>query len=62
MRFDAIIHIAGQSSGEVSFENPIYDLQSNVQSTLLLLELARRIKCKKVVLQVAFQYMEIMVN
>lgn len=45
--FDAIIHIAGQSSGEISFENPVYDLQTNTQSTLLLLDLARRIGCKK---------------
>lgn len=47
--FDAIMHIAGQSSGEVSFENPIYDLQTNAQSTVMLLDLARRIKCKKFV-------------
>lgn len=45
--FDAIIHIAGQSSGEISFEKPVYDLQTNTQSTLLLLDLARRIGCKK---------------
>ena len=44
--FDAIFHIAGQSSGEISFENPVYDLQTNAQSTLLLLQLARKIKCK----------------
>ena len=31
--FDAILHIAGQSSGEISFEDPIYDLQTNTQST-----------------------------
>lgn len=46
-RFNAIIHIAGQSSGEVSFENPIYDLNTNTKSTLLLLELARKTGCKK---------------
>lgn len=45
--FDAIIHIAGQSSGEISFEKPVYDLQTNTQSTLFLLDLARRIGCKK---------------
>jgi len=37
----AIFHIAGQSSGEISFENPSYDLQSNTESTLLLLKLAK---------------------
>ena len=46
-RIDAIIHIAGQSSGEISFENPIYDLQTNYQSTVLLLDLARKIGCRK---------------
>ena len=34
-KFDAIFHIAGQSSGEISFEDPVYDLQTNTQSTLL---------------------------
>jgi UDP-glucose 4-epimerase len=46
-KIDAIIHIAGQSSGEISFEDPVYDLQTNYQSTVLLLELARKIGCKK---------------
>lgn len=46
-RFDAIIHIAGQSSGEVSFDDPVYDLHTNTQSTLLLLDLAKKIGCKK---------------
>lgn len=46
-KFDAIIHIAGQSSGEVSFENPVYDLQTNCQSTLMLLDYAKKTGCKK---------------
>lgn len=46
-KFDSIIHIAGQSSGEVSFENPIYDLQTNTQSTLMLLDYAKRSGCKE---------------
>lgn len=45
--FDAIFHIAGQSSGEVSFDDPVYDLQTNTQSTILLLKFAREIGCKK---------------
>lgn len=45
--FTSIIHIAGQSSGEISFEDPVYDLATNTESTLLLLELARKIECKK---------------
>ena len=43
--FDAIYHIAGQSSGEVSFENPLLDLDSNVRSTLVLLKYAIENKC-----------------
>lgn len=46
-KIDAIFHIAGQSSGEVSFEDPVYDLQTNYQSTVLLLNLARHTGCKK---------------
>ncbi len=45
--FDAIFHIAGQSSGEISFDDPVYDLQTNAQSTLLLLKLALKTGCKK---------------
>lgn len=45
--FDAIFHIAGQSSGEISFDDPVYDLQSNTQSTLLLLDYAKRNNIKK---------------
>lgn len=45
--YEAIYHIAGQSSGEISFDNPVYDLQTNAQSTLLLLKFALKMGCKK---------------
>jgi len=48
-RFDAIVHIAGQSSGEISFEKPLYDLQTNTQSTLMLLQYAKNTGCKSFV-------------
>lgn len=48
-KIDAIFHIAGQSSGEVSFENPIYDLNTNAASTLLLLDYAKKNGIKKFV-------------
>ena len=48
-RFDAILHIAGQSSGEVSFDDPVYDLQTNTQSTLLILKYALKMGCKRVI-------------
>ena len=46
-KFYAIMHIAGQSSGEISFDDPVYDLQTNTQSTLLLMQFARENGCKK---------------
>lgn len=45
--FDAIFHIAGQSSGEISFEDPVYDIHSNTVSTLRLLEYARKVNCER---------------
>lgn len=36
LRFDAVCHLAAQSSGAVSAEKPLYDLQANAVSTLLL--------------------------
>lgn len=46
-KFDAIYHIAGQSGGVTCWEDPIYDLNSNVTSTLLLLDYARKYSCPK---------------
>lgn len=47
--YAAIFHIAGQSSGEVSFDDPVYDLQTNTQSTLLLLQFAKQRGCRRVI-------------
>tara|TARA_B110000008_G_C16917858_1_gene543450 strand:- start:222 stop:1148 length:927 start_codon:yes stop_codon:yes gene_type:complete len=47
LAFDAIIHIAGQSSGEISFDDPIYDIKTNAESTLLLLKYALQNNCKR---------------
>lgn len=47
INFDAIFHIAGQSSGEISFEDPIYDIKTNLESTILLLKFSLSIGCKK---------------
>ena len=46
-KYAAIYHIAGQSSGEISFDNPVYDLQTNTQSTLLLLKFALQSACTR---------------
>jgi UDP-glucose 4-epimerase len=40
--FDAIAHLAGQSSGEKSFDDPLHDLDANARSTLLLADWALR--------------------
>lgn len=47
IQFDAIFHIAGQSSGEISFDDPVYDIRTNAESTLLLLQLALKNKCSR---------------
>ncbi len=39
---DAIFHLAGQSSGEASFIDPVYDLRSHVMSTFFLLDWCRK--------------------
>lgn len=45
-KFDAIYHIAGQSGGVTCWDDPIYDLNSNVTATLLLLDYAVKSGCK----------------
>ena len=45
--FDAIFHIAGQSSGEVSFDDPVHDLRTNAESTLHLLTFALKTGCRR---------------
>jgi UDP-glucose 4-epimerase len=47
IRFDAIFHIGGQSSGEISYEDPEYDLNTNTLSTLKLLQYCQSTGCKK---------------
>lgn len=47
--YDAIFHFAGQSSGEVSFDDPVYDLRTNTESTLRLLDFARKAPCGRFV-------------
>jgi UDP-glucose 4-epimerase len=46
-KFDVIFHIGGQSSGEISFEDPEYDLNTNTLSTLKLLQYCVKTGCKK---------------
>jgi UDP-glucose 4-epimerase len=48
-RYDAVLHIAGQSSGEISFDDPSYDLQTNAEATLHILKFCLRNGCSRVV-------------
>ncbi|MDR1947356.1 MAG: NAD-dependent epimerase/dehydratase family protein [Desulfovibrio sp.] len=45
--YDAVFHIAGQSSGEISFDDPVYDLRSNTVSVLHLLRFALDNGCRR---------------
>ena len=42
-----VFHLAAQSSGEISFEDPRLDLETNVASTIELLDWAKRISVRK---------------
>jgi UDP-glucose 4-epimerase len=46
-KFDAVLHLAAQTSARVSHENPMKDFQDNVKATLLLLEWCRKNKIKR---------------
>jgi UDP-glucose 4-epimerase len=46
---DAIAHLAGQSSGELSFDNPVGDLERNTVSTLHLLKFAKHSGADRIV-------------
>lgn len=48
-RFDAILHMAGQSSGEISFDDPVYDLRTNTESTLRLINFGLEHGCRRFV-------------
>lgn len=46
-KVDVIFHFAAQSGGEGSFDDTIYDSNTNSKGTLLLLNYARKIRCNK---------------
>lgn len=45
---ELILHLAGQSSGEISFDDPIADLKKNTLSTLNLINYGIKNKCNKI--------------
>ncbi len=44
---DAIYHMAGQSSGEASFDNPIHDINANYIATYNIMKLAEKRRCRR---------------
>jgi UDP-glucose 4-epimerase len=44
-----ILHLAGQSSGEISFDNPVADLHKNTVSTLNLIRYGIEIRAERIV-------------
>ena len=56
---DFIFHLAGQSSGEKSFEDPLNDLNRNFITTYNLIDFAKKIISRIFFMQVRCQFMEI---
>jgi len=48
-RCSKILHLAGQSSGEISFDNPIADLKKNTFSTLNLIQYGIEAKAERLI-------------
>jgi UDP-glucose 4-epimerase len=46
-KIDIIYHLAGQSSGEASFDDPLRDIKSNYIATYNILKLAERKHCQR---------------
>lgn len=46
-KFKAVLHFAGQSSGEISFDDPVYDLRTNTESTLRLIKSSLENGCER---------------
>ena len=44
-----ILHLAGQSSGDISFDDPVEDLKKNTQTTLNLIKYGIRSNSKKII-------------
>ncbi len=46
---DVVFHLVSTTLPKTSNENPVYDMETNVVSTLHMLELARKAKVKKII-------------
>ena len=59
-KIDIIIHLAGQSSGELSFYNPLNDLERNFLTTVKLVDFYLKKKANNLFMQAQCQSMEIL--
>jgi UDP-glucose 4-epimerase len=41
-RYEGVLHLAGQSSGKRSFDDPLHDFDANARATVLVAEWARK--------------------
>lgn len=48
-KFDAVVHLAGQTMVNVSIDDPHYDAQVNIQGTVNVLEACRKTEVKRIV-------------
>ena len=48
-KVDVIFHFAAQSGGQGSFDDTVYDSNTNAKGTLLLLNFARRVHCTRII-------------
>ena len=46
---DYILHLAGQSSGEISFDDPVKDLEKNTISTLNIIQYGISVQAKRII-------------
>ena len=47
--FDAVFHLGSQASGELSYEQPMADFETNARGTLLLLQWCRRSEIERII-------------
>ena len=49
IKVDVVLHLAAQSSGEISFDNPVFDLDVNLRGTVLLIDWCVKNRVKRFV-------------
>jgi UDP-glucose 4-epimerase len=49
LKCDYILHLAGQSSGEISFDDPVKDLEKNTIATLNIIQYGISVQAKRII-------------